>query len=170
MRKLILAGAAALSMTVAMPHMALAQAADGPSPERLALAKRYVAAMHINQMISGMMHQMTPMMIQQMQKAQPGLTDAQTRDMSDAVTASMDEYMPKMTEAMIPVYAETFSTEELTKLDEFYESPIGQSILAKTPQAMQKMMPIMMQMMPEMQADMKKRICEKIDCTAKKAG
>ncbi len=170
MRKLILAGAAALAMTVVMPHMAMAQTNDSPSPERLALAKRYVAAMHINQMISGMMHQMMPIMTQQMQKTQPGLTDAQMKDVSDAVTASMDEYMPKMTEAMIPVYAETFSTEELTKLDEFYESPIGQSILAKTPQAMQKMMPVMMQMMPQMQADIKTRICAKIDCTAQKAG
>ena len=92
------------------------------------------------------------------------------QSLTDAVTESMDVYMPRMTDAMIPAYAETFSTDELTKLDEFYESPVGQSILAKMPVAMQKMMPVMVQLMPEMQADIVRRVCTKIDCPAKAAG
>jgi hypothetical protein len=173
MRKLILAGVTVLALSLASTHMAAAQAAaptaEGATPEKVALVKRYFAAMHFNQMISGMMHQMMPAMMAQMRKSQPSVTDAQMQGITDAATETMDDYAPKMTDAMIPIYAETFTTDELTKLDAFYESPVGQSILAKTPVAMQKMMPVMMQMMPDMQADMKKRICTKIDCNAKPA-
>jgi len=169
MRKLILAGVAVLALAVAAPQMAAAQTttAAAPDPVKVALVKRYFADVHINQMVSGMMHQMMPTMLQQIKKSHPEMTDAQMQGVTDAVVESMDEYMPKMTDAMVPVYADTFTTDELTKLDEFYESPVGQSILAKMPAAMQKMMPTMMQIMPEMQADIMKRVCTKIDCAAK---
>lgn len=167
MRKLMIAGLSALALCAAP----LAHAADAaPDPAKIALVKRYFAAMHINQMMSGVMHQMGPAMLAQVRQAHPEITEAQMQGVGDAMGATMDEYLPKMMDAMVPVYAETFTTEELTKLDEFYESPIGQSIVAKTPQTMQKMIPTMMQLMPAMQADMQTRICAKIDCTAKKAG
>lgn len=170
MRKLILAGVATLALATAAPQMAAAQTtAAAPDPVKVALVKRYFADMHINTMISGMMRQMMPTMLQQIRKAHPEMTDVQMQGVTDAVTESMDEFMPKMTDAMVPVYADTFTTDELTKLDEFYESPVGQSILAKMPVAMQKMMPVMMQMMPDMQADIIKRVCTKIDCSAKAA-
>jgi hypothetical protein len=173
MRKLILAGAALLTLALGVPQMAAAQTAapatSGATPEKIALVKRYFADMHINQMIGGMLHQMMPAMLAQVRKTHPEITDAQMQGLTDAVTDSMNEYMPKMIDAMIPVYADTFSTEELTKLDEFYESPVGQSILAKMPVAMQKATPVMMQLMPDMQADIVRRMCAKIDCTAKPA-
>ncbi len=177
MRKLILAGVAALALTMAAPHMAAAQAAapaadaaaPAPDPAKVALVKRYFAAVHMNTMMTGMMHQMMPAMVAQMRKTHPEMTDAQAQDVSDAVAGSMDDVMTKLAVAMTPVFAETFSTDELTKLDEFYESPVGQSILAKMPMVMQKLTPAMVQMMPDMQADMMKRMCAKMDCSAKKS-
>jgi hypothetical protein len=181
MRKLILAGAAAfvaaLALTMAAPPMAVAQAAappadtaaPAPDPAKVALVKRYFAAIHMSTLMSGMMHQMVPVMAAQMRKTHPEMTDAQVQDVSDAVTGSMDDFMSKLAVEMTPAFAETFSTDELTKLDEFYESPVGQSILAKMPMVMQKVTPAMMQMMPQMQADMMKRMCAKMDCSAPKS-
>ncbi len=173
MRKLILAGAAVLTLAMAMPQVSAAQIAtsadQGATPEKIALVKRYFAAMHFQTMMSGMMHQMGPALMQAARKQHPEISDAQSQAVSDAMAGAMDDFIPKMTDAMIPVYAETFTTDELTQLDAFYESPVGQSILSKTPTAMQKMMPAMMQLMPDLQADMMTRMCAKIDCKAKKA-
>jgi len=166
MRKLILASAAILSLCAA-PVAHAADAPAAPDPVKIALVKRYFAAMHINQMMSSMMRQMGPAMLAQMRQMHPEVTDAQMSGVTDAMAETMDEYMPKMMDAMVPIYADTFTTEELTKLDEFYESPIGQSIVAKLPLATQKSIPVMVQMMPAMQADMMKRMCAKIDCSAK---
>jgi len=167
MRKLMIAGLSALALCAAP----LAHAADAaPDPAKVALVKRYFAAMHINQMMSGMMHQMGPAMLAQMRQAHPEVTDTQMQAVTDAMGQTMDEYLPKMMDAMVPVYADTFTTDELTQLDAFYEGPVGQSIVAKTPVVMQKVVPVMVQMMPDMQADMMKRMCAKVDCTAKKAG
>jgi hypothetical protein len=167
MRKLILATTAALALCAAP----MAHAADAaPDPVKVALVKRYFAAMHINQMMSGMMKQMAPALMAQAKAQHSEITEAQTQAVTDAMTETMDDFVPKLTDAMIPLYADVFTTEELTRLDEFYESPIGQSIVAKMPAATQKMVPVMMQMMPDLQADMMKHLCAKIDCTAKKAG
>jgi len=53
-------------------------------------------------------------------------------------------------------------------MDEFYKSPVGQSITGKIPEASRKLMPTVMALMPEYQADVAKRMCAKIDCSAKK--
>jgi len=176
MRKLILAGAALLTLALGVPQMAAAQtttpatAAAAPDPAKVALVKRYFAAVHMDTMMSAMMKQMMPAMMQQIRTAHPEMTDDQAQGISDGVVDSMDAYMSKLAVIMTPAFADTFSTEELTKLDEFYESPVGQSILAKMPILMQKMTPAMMQMMPDMQADIMKHVCAKIDCSAHKAG
>lgn len=175
MHKFMMGGLAAVALVVAVPQMAAAETSpasaaagmvDPVTPAKIALTKRYIAAMHMDQMMSGMMHQMIPAMMTQMRKQHPEITDEQMSTATDAVTGAMDDMMPKMTERLTQIYAETFSTEELTKLDAFYESPIGQSILAKIPAATQKMIPMMMEMMPDMQADMMKRMCGKISCPA----
>jgi hypothetical protein len=138
------------------------------SPEKVALVKRYLAAVHFEQMMSGIVGQMTPAILHKMRKSQPNITDAEFRAVTEAITESSTDFIEKVTEASIPVYADIFTTEELTKMDEFYESPVGQSITGKIPEASRKLMPTVMALMPEYQADVAKRTCAKIDCSAKK--
>jgi len=167
MRKLMIAGLSALALCAAP----MAHAADAaPDPAKVALVKRYFAALHFNQLMSGMMKQMAPALMAQAKAQHSEITEAQSQAVADAMSETMNDFVPKMTDAMIPVYADIFTTEELTKLDEFYEGPVGQSIVAKMPEATQKMMPVMMRLMPDLQADMMKNLCAKIDCTAKKSG
>lgn len=47
-----------------------------------------------------------------------------------------------MVKEMVPVYAETYSLEEIQQLTAFYASPIGQKMLAKMPQLMSRSMEI----------------------------
>ncbi len=174
MRKMMMAGLTALTLTLAVPHMASAQAAtataDPVTPAKIALTKRYIAAMHMDQMISGMMRQMIPAMMTQMRQSHPDLTDDQMAIATDAVTGSVEDMLPKLTDRTVQIYAETFTTDELTRLDDFYESPTGQSIIAKIPVATGKLMPIMMELMPDMQADVVKRMCAKMTCPASVIG
>ncbi len=156
-------------MMAGLPVVSNAEAPAAPSAEKIALVKRYFAAVHFDTMMSNMMKQMGPAMMEQMRKSQPGINETQVKAVTEAMTESMDIYMPKMIDAMIPVYADTFSVEELTKMDEFYESPVGQSITAKIPVATQKMLPTIMPIIPEMQADMMKRLCSKMACPTQKS-
>jgi hypothetical protein len=153
---------------LSMPAIGHAQTSDpAPSAEKVALVKRYFAAIHF-ELMTDIVKQMTPAMMAQMRKSQPNITDEEFQAATEAVSESTTEFLKKVTEASIPVYADIFTVEELTKMDEFYETPIGQSIMAKAPQATQKLMPTVMALMPEYQADIKKRMCAKIDCSAKK--
>jgi hypothetical protein len=154
---------------LSMPAIGHAQTSDpAPSAEKVALVKRYFAAIHFDQMMTDIVKQMTPAMMAQMRKSQPDITDEEFEAATEAVSESTTDFLKKVTEASIPVYADIFTVEELTMMDEFYETPIGQSIMAKAPQATQKLMPTVMALMPEYQADIKKRMCAKIDCSAKK--
>lgn len=68
----------------------------------------------------------------------------------------------RMKGMFIEIYAEALSREELEGLIAFYQSPIGQSFLRKQPQltrvTMQKMQALMMEVMPEVQAEVEKAL------------
>jgi hypothetical protein len=161
-RRAIACLAAATAVVAATPAIC---ADAAPNPHSLELARKMFANMHMEQLMSGMMRQMAPAMTAQMRKSNPSLTDADAQAISDAVSESMGTVMAKVEDRMIPIYASTFTTKELQDVVDFYGSPSGQAMLAKMPILMAKMGPTMAEMMPEMTADIQKRICSKIDCT-----
>jgi hypothetical protein len=153
----------ACAMTVAVGTPALCADAP-PSAHSLELARHLFAGMHMDQMMTGMMKNMAPAMIDQARKANPSMTQAQAEAITDAVSQSTQAMMGKMVDRMIPLYASTFTEKELQDAVAFYDGPSGQAMLAKMPVLMSKMTPMMVELMPEMQADMRKRLCAKIDC------
>jgi hypothetical protein len=143
-----------------------ALSADAPaSAHNLELAKRLFSDMHMDTMMAGMMKQMVPAMIEQARKASPSMTAEQAAAITEATTESTQTMMGKMMDRMIPLYASTFSEKELQDLVTFYEGPSGQAMLAKMPTLMSKMTPLMVELMPQMQADLRQRLCAKTDCT-----
>lgn len=162
-RHAVVAAAAAM-LLVAAPALA---ADNAPDAHKLALAKRFFAAMHMDQMMGGVMRQMMPAMEQAMAKQSNGaaLTAEQRRAISEATSESMQAMMARMTDLMAPAYAETFSERELQDLVTFYEGPTAQHMLAKTPELTARMLPELMKLMPEMQQDVQRRLCSKLDCT-----
>lgn len=140
-----------------------------PNPHSVELARKLFSDMHMEQLMSGMMRQMAPAMTAQMRKSNPNLTDADAQAISEAVSESMNTAMAKVEDRMVPIYASTFTEKELQDVVNFYGSPSGQAMLAKMPTLMAKMGPTMTELMPEMAADVQKRICAKIDCTKRAA-
>ncbi len=63
---------------------------------------------------------------------------------------------PEMRTAIVDLYSEVFSKEELTAISTFYGTPAGQSMIDKQPAIQQKMMQIMMGRMNELGPRMQK--------------
>ena len=139
--------------------------ADAPNPKAAALARTLFAEMHMDRLMDGMLKSMMPAMLAQAKKANPALTDEQAQVVTDAVQEAMSGFMGKLVDHIVPLYAETFTEKELQDVVDFYGTPSGQAMLAKMPQMTAKMGPLMGELMPEMTADVNRRICSKIDCS-----
>src|SRR4051812_13902342 len=103
---------------------AAAPAAAAPSAKALALTKRYIAALHVDQTMKPMIQSMMGPMLDEQMRANPNLTDEQRK----AVRETLEEYisgdmMDQVLDRMTPVYATIFSEAELQSLVDFYESP-----------------------------------------------
>jgi len=151
---LLIAGAAAAQATP-----------PPPGARQLELAHRYIQAVHMEKMMDGVMKSMMPAMIAQMPK-NPNMTDDQRQAVAEASAETALHMMGKVMTQMEPIMAETFSEKELGDLVAFYEGPTGQAVIAKTPQITTRLMAVAFAQMPEMQAEMRARICAKIDCKA----
>jgi hypothetical protein len=75
-----------------------------------------------------------------------------------------DTYTPALIARMTPEYASAFTEKELEGIVAFYESPTGQAAIQRTPQLMQKSVAIARELTPAAQAEVMRRVCEKIDC------
>ena len=53
------------------------------------------------------------------------------------------------------VYTDTYTEEEIDGILAFYKSPVGKAFLQKMPEVMQRSMPVMMQMMGDLQPELK---------------
>jgi len=155
----------ALLATLVTATPAVSADAPAPNAHSLELAKHLFAEMHMDRLMSGMMTNMTPMMVAQARKANPSLTDAQADIIAQAVSESSQAMMAKLVDRIIPLYATTFTEKELQDLVTFYDGPTGQAMLTKMPTLMSKMAPMMSDLMPEMMADVHQRICSKTDCS-----
>ena len=160
----LVAGAA----QAAEPTSAQAAAEAAPSPKAVALTRRYLAAMHMKESFRPMMDNVMSGMLAQQAKSYPGLTPEQGAAVSAAVKEAFNEslnagLLDKMMEAMVPSMARVFSEDELQALVDFYESPKGQAVIAKMPEFGRVAGLEMGKFMPEMQADLQKRVQQKLN-------
>lgn len=135
-----------------------AQASTPPSPAKLALARDVIAALQADKMIDGMLAQMKQMAGQSSAipaDATPEQRAKAEKLQTDILELSMNS-AKKMITQMDQLYAEVYSDAELNAMKAFFTSAEGRSMMAKQPQVMQRMMPLMQQMqqelMPQIQA------------------
>jgi hypothetical protein len=134
------------------------------SPEAKALVKRLFAAIHIDELMKTVMHNLIPMEADQLTRENPELTADQKAAIVSVVEQATDEWTPTYFDRMTSVYANTFSVEELKAMIDFYESPMGQSITTKTATLAPAATQIAEQLMPQYQALVTKHLCERLDC------
>ena len=152
------------------PGSVSAQAPAAPpaaavNPRAEALVRRYLAAIHFEQLLDTMMGATIPVMTENLSKQYPSLTPEQREQIGAVVRDTMrEDFTPKMLAKMVPIYAQTFSESELEAMVAFYESPAGQSIMKKTPSLAPKSAEVARELLPSMQQDVMARLCAKIDC------
>lgn len=150
---------------LALAMMAGSAMAQTPSARQLELAKRYVAAIDMQDNYERTMQAMLPVL--QAQMAQSGkLTPEQQAKLAQITLEVSGKMVTKMLAKMPTIMAEVFTEAELEGLVRFYESPVGKSLIAKTPEMSAKIAPLMPELMAEMRTEMMSRVCEIATCPA----
>lgn len=159
---------AVAGLTLAGALAAPTAASAEPSAKALALTRRMVTAMHVEETMAPMMRMLMQQQMDMIVAQRKGLTEQQRAMLSGVLTESVGEVMDaglmsKVMEKFIPVYAEIYSETELQAVVEFYESPVGQSVLRKMPQMGPAATKVMIEIAPEIQADLDRRVSKKLE-------
>ena len=129
-------------------------------PLRADDASKFAKAEELLQLTQGdqMMKMMEPMMkgmMGQMNKDIPAEQRAKIGEIQGKVMALIAVSFSKAKPALAKVYTDTYTEEELDSILAFYKSPGGKALLQKMPEVMQRSMPVMMQMMGDLQPELK---------------
>ena len=149
---------------LALTTGALAQDKNAAAPAdaaKQALAREVIAAMHADKMFDGMAAQMKQM-ASQMGGMPAAVTPEQRQKFEELQGKILDLTMASSKDILLMmdvVYADVYSEEELLAMKALFSSPAGQSMLAKQPQIMAKVMPLMQ----EMQRDLFPKIKQLVD-------
>jgi hypothetical protein len=148
MKKILLLAVLALSPAVF---------AQDNNAAKLALAREAISAMQVDKMFDGMAAQMKQMASSLAQA--PADASAADRQKADVLQGKILDLSMNEAKAMINkmdgIYAAVYSELELKAMVAFFKSPEGQSMMAKQPQIMAQMMPLVQEMqqglMPKIQ-------------------
>lgn len=124
---------------------------------KLALAREAIAAMQMDKMLDAMTAGMKQMAAQS--SPLPASATPEQRQKFEAFMGKVVEISMAEAQGMLAkmdaVYAEVYSEAELKAMVAFFQSPEGKSMIAKQPQVMTRVMPLVQQMqqslMPKMQ-------------------
>jgi hypothetical protein len=137
------------------------------TPAKLALVRRYLEAIHYENLADQMLSAMLPVLADSTAREHPNLTSEQRQQIVGVVRAVMREKVtPQIMQRMAQVYAETFTEPELRAIVAFYESAAGQAIMAKAPSLAPQAAHVVQDLMPEAQAEVARRVCEELRCDA----
>ena len=130
------------------------------SPVRADEASKSAKAEELLQLAQGdqMMKMMEPMMKGMMAQADkniPAEQRAKLGEMQEKIMALVAASLTKAKPALVKVYTDTYTEEEIDGILAFYKSPAGKALLQKMPEVMQRSMPVMMQMMGDLQPEIK---------------
>lgn len=145
----IAAGAAAVIALGLAATPAMAQSADqstgvqnGGQAQQIDIsdAKRQKIERLLNlTRVERTVEQITPLAAKQMgamlQKRAPKMGEGERTELIRTVASTFEAGRDELTQALVPVYAKTFTDDELDHMLSFYDSPTGQKIAAKLPRA-----------------------------------
>jgi hypothetical protein len=167
MRLMIVCLAAALAaMTLpAAPVAARSseQATAAPSTRRSELARQYLNLIMTDQ-FEGVVRQMLGTEFENDAEMQ-ALPEEDRRMILELTAELTADMVPQMITEMVPVYATTFTEEELTTLVTFYSTPLGRSIAEKSIAVMPEADRAVMSVVPQLLEKMAGRMCQHYGCS-----
>ena len=167
MRLMIVCLAAVLAATTlpAAPVAARSseQATAAPSTRSSELARQYLNLLMTDQ-FEGVIRQMLGTEFENDSEMQ-AMPDADRRMILNLLAELTTDMVPQMISEMVPVYAATFTEEELTALVGFYDTPLGRSIADKSIEVMPEADRAIMSVVPQMLEKMATRMCQHYGCS-----
>lgn len=129
------------TLAVAFATPALAQAPKPVDSAALAQAKIFLeksgSAAISQQMVGGVLAAEKAAL----ERANPGKT-AEINEVIGLMQAEFAKEIPAMIDAMAAVYAQHFTTDELTQVTAFYDSPVGRKMVKEMPQIVSETMTV----------------------------
>jgi uncharacterized protein len=110
-----------------------AAAQDATSPKNLELSTELLDLAGAKTMLTQMIDQLTPSLTQLIQQANPGKENEVSDVMNKFVMPKMKERLPEVVKEGAVIYAQHFTTDELSQLIQFYQSPLGQKLVREQP-------------------------------------
>lgn len=166
MRILIVCLAAALASATLPAAPCAAQPVDqagASSPRRMALARQYLNLLMTDQ-FEGVVREMLGAEFDNDSEMQ-ALPDEDRRFILGLTAELTTDLVPQMISQMVPIYAATFTEEELDALVVFYDSPLGRSIANKSVEVMPEADRAIMSVVPQLLEKMATRMCQHYGCT-----
>lgn len=139
------------------------QDAAALSPVRTELARQYLNLLMTDQ-FEGVVRQMLGTEFENDSEMQ-ALPEADRRMILELTAELTTDMVPQMITEMVPVYAATFTEEELTALVGFYGTPLGRSIADKSIEVMPEADRAVMSVVPRMLEKMATRMCQHYGCS-----
>lgn len=134
-------------------------AATAPSARAMDLSKRYFKAMRLDESLGKALDNLDPALLGG-EDNDPEQAEAMRAATKQALDAAMPQYIEKMT----PLLASAYSEEELAALVAFYESPVGQSVVAKSRDVGGISSQAMKDLLPGIMDDAMDRYCAQMGC------
>jgi uncharacterized protein len=153
---------ASLCLVAFCSTSALAQDAAPPPDPKIDLAVKILQEIHALDHVSQALDIMLPQLVNLIKQQAPNLTDDQLKMVSDMMGEEMKGTLPKMITANARIYASHFTLDELTAIEQFYQSPAGQKVIAETPAIIKEGVPLGIVWGREAAAEVLPKVIEKL--------
>ena len=134
---------------------AVANAPLPATPATIADAAAVLGKIHIEDLLARSIAGQKKIFTSQIEKIGQNFPNADKDDLAVFQKKVMDEFeatldVSKMKDDITRVYSETFTKDELDQISAFYDTPLGQTLLAKQPEIQSKMQQAIMPRMAEL--------------------
>lgn len=124
---------------------------------KFAKAEELLNLTQTGQMMKSFLEPMKGVLTAEMNKTEmPAEKRAKASEMQGKIMALIADRLSKAKPELVKIYTDTYTEEEIDGILAFYKSPAGKALLQKMPQVMQRSMPVMMQLMGDLQPEIKK--------------
>jgi hypothetical protein len=127
-------------------------------PAAVAAARHYYTSPVLRASMVAMIAKMTDAMSVVLDRANPGLDADKKKAALSVVQQTLDDKLDLMIDLSMISALEVLSKDELVAVDKFYSSPVGQSVLVKMPQVMNRLPAMMQLIMPGLLEDMRTKM------------
>ena len=124
---------------------------------KAAKAEELLQLTQSDQMMKSFLAPMKGVLTAEMSKTDmPAEKRAKASEMQAKIMAMIADRLSKARPALVKAYADTFTEGEIDGILAFYKSPAGQALLQRMPQVMERSMPVIMQLMGDLQPEIKR--------------